>query len=312
MSDENLWGEEEPFQDVPDEVQLDANGRQGEAPPVRLQRPSAPTPSPVQAPVVPNPTYEEVIEEAQDEAYEDAMADAHLRLEQGSLYKMIMNHELFEGMDADPKAIQNVQNEMRSFARERMEIMLGMRQETTKVGFGAEFPFNALEVEVLKAVASAATKGASENAESYVPETRVATKKVLRPIGGSTTAKKATVQHSAKPLQSKPATPVTRSKMDQTIEQIAREEGIPRELLEENLPGVGGKPVGNMTEQEIIDRNRLATQRRGKHAKSPQAIPMATERQQEMLAESQVGSLGQSPLMKNLIETVKKMPIKNP
>lgn len=308
MSDENLWGEEEPFQDIPDEVRVDSNGQQGSAPPVRLQRPQAPAP----APAVPNTTYEEVMEEAQEEDYEDAMADAHLRLEQGSLYKMIMNHELFEGMDADPKAIQNVQNEMRNFARERMEIMLGMRQETTKVNVSEGFPFNALEVEVLKMLASTATKGASENAEQYVPEVRQPSKKVLRPIGGSTTAKKAAPSAPAKPLQSRPAAPVARSKMDLTIDQIAREEGVPRELLEENLPGVGGKPMHQMTEQEIIDRNRLATQRRGKHAKSPQAIPMATEQQQEMLAQSQVGSLGQSPLMKNLIETVKKMPIKNP
>lgn len=307
MSEENLWGDEEPFNDVPDEV----NGQPTPAPSVRLQRPQTPTPPQAPAPVVPNPTYEEIVEEAQTEDYEDAMADAHLRLEQGSLYKMIMNHELFEGMDADPKAIQNVQNEMRQFARERMEIMLGMRQETAKAEFSGEFPFNALEVQVLKMVASTATKGASENAESYVPEGRAIAKKILRPIGGSTTAKKVPQKAPAKPLSSKPTNPVARSKMDLTIDQIAKEEGIPRELLEENLPGVGGKPVHEMTETEIIERNRLATQRRGKQAKSPNAIPMATEQQQEMLAQSQVGSLGQSPLMRNLIDAVKKMPIKN-
>lgn len=313
MSDENLWDEdEESFNDIPDEVKLDSNGQQGSAPPVRLQRsdnahrpPVAPTstPSPME-----NPLTDEVFVDTEED-YEDAMADAHLRLEQGSLYKMIMNHELFEGMDADPKAIQNVQNEMRNFARERMEIMLGMRQETSKVNVSEGFPFNALEVEVLKMLASTATKGASENAEQYVPEAKQPiSKKVLRPIGGSTTVKKASTA-SSRPLQSKPATPVTRSKMDLTIDQIAREEGIPRELLEENVPGVGGKPLNKMTEQEIIERNRLATERRGKQVKSPQAIPMATEQQQEMLAQSQVGSLGQSPLMRNLIETVKKMPI---
>lgn len=323
MSDENLWGEEnEPFNDVPDEVQIDSNGVQASAPPVRLQRPTTPT-----APKVPQPPpqFEDVsigivsnaFLDSEEDGYEDAMADAHLRLEQGSLYKMIMNHDLFEGVDADPKAVQNVTNEMRKFARERMEVMLGMRKETTSVEhLEIDFPFNSLEVDVLKKLAFTATKGATQNSDNYVPEVRRTTeevpnvpRKTLKPIGG---IKKPTQTQPSRPLQTKASAPVQRSKMDLTIDQIAREEGIPRELLEETAPGVGGKPIHEMTEQEIIERNKLASQRRGKQVKSAGAIPMATEQQQEMLAQSQVGSLGQSPLMKGLIEAVKKMPIKNP
>lgn len=323
MSDEYIWDEQEPFNDVPDEVKVDANGLQGSAPPVHLQR-SKSTVAHVApaASVAPMQTEDVSIgivsnSDLEVEDYEDAMADAHLRLEQGSLYKMIMNHELFEGMDADPKAIQNVQNEMRNFARERMEIMLGMRQAATAAMYlETEFPFNALEVQVLKRLASAATKGASENAESFVPEVKRtdAPRKTLNTIGGSTAAKKIAVKAAAKPLQSKPATPVTRTKMDLTIDQIAREEGIPRELLEENIPGVGGKKlVHQMTEEEIIERNKLVSQRRGKQVRSGSSIPMATEQQQEMLAQNQAGSvIGTSNLMKQLLEKVKTMPIKNP
>ena len=70
---------------------------------------------------------EEIQEEEED--FTAVFNDANLRIEQGRLYQMIMNHDIFEGMDADERAVQNVQKEIRKFARERMEIMLGMRQE---------------------------------------------------------------------------------------------------------------------------------------------------------------------------------------
>src|ERR1019366_6683663 len=106
-----------------------------------------------------------------EEDFVDVLSDAHLRLEQGSLYKLVMNGNLFQDVDADPKAVQNVQKEIKTFAKERMEIMLGMRKETNTVEhLEIDFPFNALEVEVLKKLASTATKGASEHSDRYVPE----------------------------------------------------------------------------------------------------------------------------------------------
>jgi len=220
-------------------------------------------------------------------------------------------------VDADPKAVQNVQNEMRRFAKERMEVMLGMRKETSSVErLEIDFPFNAMEVDVLKKLAFTATKGATQNSDNFIPEVRRTTeevqnvpRKTLKPIGS--TSKKTQPAQSSRPLQNRPTTPVTRTKMDLTIDQIAREEGIPRELLEENAPATGGKPIHEMTETEIIERNKVVSRRRGKQVKSPGAIPMATEQQQEMLAQSQAGAVSQSPLMKSIIEKVKSMPIKN-
>ena len=86
----------------------------------------------------------------------------------GKLYELVMKHDLFAGLDADPKAMKVVQKEIRQYAQERMEIMLGMRQEKTEApaGFPMElFPFNSLEVEILKAIAATATKGESRDAE---------------------------------------------------------------------------------------------------------------------------------------------------
>ena len=44
--------------------------------------------------------------------------EAQVRLEQGRLYQMLLKHDLFDGVDADARAMKNVQNEIREFMRE--------------------------------------------------------------------------------------------------------------------------------------------------------------------------------------------------
>jgi hypothetical protein len=299
MSNENLWGEDEPFIDRTIESETDINGIPVAAAPVPFQRPKSSTP-PVQQPKQEIDIDETVLEELDTETeddYSNVLDDAHLRLEQGSLYKMIMNHHLFEGVDADPIAVQNVQKEIRQFAKERMEIMLGMRKETSTVEhLEINFPFNTLEVTALKALARAATKGATDDADDYVPEVKRITEETdvsqphkrnsINPIGGSSHQKtappKKATQQSRKPLHSKPNTPIKRSRQDLLIDQIAREEGIPRELLEENMAGVGGKPLNQMSEDEIRERNKLVSQRRAL-AKSTKALPQPTVEQMEQI-----------------------------
>ena len=340
MSDENLWGDDESIVDMPDEAQLDSNGQYKVSPPVQLPRPKAPVAPP---PVVQAPVEEDYSDvdfgmaggpdlDADEEDYSSVLNDANLRLEQGSLYKLIMKHDLFAGVDSDPVAIQNVQKAIRKFAREQMEIMLGMRKETNTVEhLEINFPFNAVEVDVLKKLAFAATKGASENSDAYVPEVKRTTSEVeqvpkrhaLNPIGGSPHPKKTYPPQKkaapTKPLQSKASTPVKRSRMDLTIDQIAREEGIPRELLEEEFYLAQKKPVNEMTEQEIAERNNIIKQRRTTQVRSSAAIPMATPEQQEMLAIARANQISQGPsvvsrtpgiTMAHILDAVKKMPVK--
>lgn len=330
MSNDNMWGEDEAFSDMPEEAQTGKDGKpvpvQHEYSPPTLPKPSPrPQARPSAPPVEAIEKAEEVeVEEEPEEDFSDVLTDASLRLEQGSLWKMIMNHNLFEGVDADPRAIQNVQKKIREFAKECMEVMLGMRKETSIVEhLEIDFPFNQKEVEVLKALAYKASLGETQNSDNYVPEVKRTTeevlnvprKKTLNPIGGTTAPKKQNKALQNKPLQSKPSAPVKRTKMDAIVEQIAREEGIPRELLEENLKGVGGKPLHELTVDEVIERNKLVKQRRGTQVKSSSSIPMASPEQQEMLVVERVNQLTQSssPLMSRLLETVKKMPpsIKN-
>src|ERR1035437_7078044 len=91
-------------------------------------------------------------EEEQD--ISEIMSDANLRLEQGRLYQMVLQGDIFADTNADPKAIRNVQREIRKFVRERMETMLGIRQEQPAQAAVVSSPFNDMEVTVLKMLAS--------------------------------------------------------------------------------------------------------------------------------------------------------------
>lgn len=327
MSNNDLWGEEEPFTDVPEEAQTNPDGSakqfSGYVSPVPKQ---APKPVKQATPPPPEPEETEEVEETEEleDDFTDVLSDASLRLEQGNLYKMIMNHNLFEGMEADPKALQNVQREIRKFAKEQMEIMLGMRRETATVErLEIDFPFNAVEVRVLKMVAHAASKGESENSDNFVPEvTRVTeevqsvpSRKTLNPIGvqPKKAVPKPVQSKTTKPLQKASTTPMKRTKLDATIDQICAEEGVPRELLEEGK--LLSKPVNELSDQERLERNRLVSQRRGTQVRSDNALPPATPEQMAQLAVAHADSAKQgfskSPLMAQLLDTVKSMPIKN-
>lgn len=113
--------------------------------------------------------YEDFIEEYENEDEDEisTVNEAHVRLEQGRLYNMLINHNLFEGVDADPVAIANVQKQLKQFILEKLEEMLGMRakkedSETQQVVVQSDF--NELEIQVLKRVASKMSKGMTDNA----------------------------------------------------------------------------------------------------------------------------------------------------
>jgi len=91
--------------------------------------------------------------------------NARIRLEQGRLYEMLIKHDLFEGVDAMPQAINKVQSEIKEFIVERLEILLGMKAEKEKEvhHIVKESQFNEIEVQALKMIARKVTKGASDS-----------------------------------------------------------------------------------------------------------------------------------------------------
>lgn len=326
----NLWDDEqqEEFRDIPDEAKLDSNKQPMVSPPAQVQAPYRPAHIPAE-PAKVNPARQQVQPQLdqEDEEFLDALLndeedftavlnDANLRIEQGRLYQMIMNHNLFEGMDADPRATQNVEREIRKFARERMEIMLGMRQEQSQVAVVSS-PFNDLEVDILKKIASKATNGATETEEAnhVASVLREAPRKTLNPIGGSTALKRTgpAAPRPQQKLPSKAQAPLQRKRVNATVEQIALEEGVPVEALELEYTGIG-KPLNQLSSEELIQRAKETAKRNASRTtvKSASALPMATPEQEQMLAVQRATQIGQSPGMAALLAKVSSMPAKNP
>lgn len=85
-------------------------------------------------------------EEAQDQE-DPELGDVDLRLETADYYRAILKHDFF---DAGTPAAQIVDREIRTFIRERLEVLLGLRAPRAET---AEQPFDADELNALRALA---------------------------------------------------------------------------------------------------------------------------------------------------------------
>jgi hypothetical protein len=313
----NYWQEdEEEFRDGAEETNLDTNGMPTEMPPVniRVQTVQQPTPQPEpkrnRKPMQqsqPEPEQQQ-IEDNDEEDYSSILSDARLRLEQGRLYEMIMNHNIFEGTDADEKAVKHVQRQIRNFAREQMEIMLGMRQEIAKVEQISmeNFPFNDLEIQALKALASAATQGATKAPEAQVFTGVTVEKKTgIKPIGlnSNLNTPKSTpsIKRGKQPL-STAKTPVKRT--NPNVEKILAEEQVTKQELDTVFdPNYRPleKPIHQMTPQELQQRDKEISKRTMRKAKSASALPMPDNDQINMMNTTRAQTAASNPQMQNLM-----------
>lgn len=234
----------------------------------------------------------DVFEDEEDDI-QTLMGDANLRLEQGRLYQMVLQGDIFADTNADPRAIKNVQREIRKFVRDRMEIMLGIRQEQAQQTIISS-PFNDMEVTVLKMLASKMSKGESEKVNAPAPVVPVAPKK------NGITSISGTVKHTpvslpkeqAKLLPKAPAAkkPQGKSafngepKITKPIEQMTVDELDA--FYKTNLK----KPIDQMTPEELAEHDRKTLEARSRnYAKMPtNMIPHPTPHQLEMLYTSQV------------------------
>lgn len=224
---------------------------------------------------------EEFVEEAASDEDEDdfteVLSDARLRLEQGKLYEMVMNHDLFGGVESDPRAAKSVQKQIRKFAKEQMEIMLGMRQEEVAVT-NATSDFSSLEVHALKDIAAKliSTRGMKE--EDYPEEPTQGTpapppkKKTLNTIGNTSRQSKP----QPKPIAKK-AEPIKRQAKPKVRNDLPKEFEMDYQPLD--------KPIHEMTPAELAQRDAEATERQ----KNKMVITPKEQRQQWPSYEEQVG-----------------------
>jgi hypothetical protein len=215
-----------------------------------------------------------------DEEEEDTfgiMNDANLRLEQGRLYQMVLQGDIFADTNADPKAIRNVQREIRKFVRERMETMLGIRQEQQAMETVVSSPFNDLEVTVLKMLASKMSKGETEKEATHNnpgPQAPPPTPKKdgINSISGN-------LRPTTTPLKANPTKPIqkTQSKPAPKTQAKSAIVGSDETLLK--------KPIAEMSPQELLAYEADAAIRRSqnKSALPTNLVPHPSPQQLEML-----------------------------
>lgn len=186
----------------------------------------------------------EIEESLQDllASQQEVMESAKIRLAQGRLYEMLLKHDLFDdGIGEDPRAIKKVQAEVRAFVTERLEIMLGMRQPKSRSAqpviqsVKVELPFNEVEVDALKAIASKLSKGQSEGLSNLEIEARVN-------LANNTDIKKE--KTSAVPKQAAP--PVRKP-----VSPISNKKPLDRKNLPK--PAKTGKELYQMSEEELAN-----------------------------------------------------------
>ena len=222
---------------------------------------------------------EEAVSEIQEEhfdVYEEeeddisvVMADANLRLEMGRLYQMILENDIFAQTNADPRAIKNVQREIRRLVREKLEIMLGIRQEqpTTQQTIVSS-PFNDMEVNALKMLASKITKGATEEVSSnYVPQVAAP-----QPKKDGITA----ISGALRP-QPIPTIKVSENRSRPVHKRLSQEQSKRSQEIKKSEPLIKSaisnpegdsllkKPIEQMTAEELAEHDRQALERRQKN-----------------------------------------------
>jgi DNA polymerase III gamma/tau subunit len=224
--------------------------------------------------------------EEEEEDTSEIMADANLRLEMGRLYQMIMRHDLFGDTDADPKAIKIVQREIRKLVREKMEVMLGIRQEQAPQVAIVSSPFNDMEVTVLKMLASKMTKGATEESEQPAPPIPVAPKKDgITAINGSLRP-----NPTPTPLPSK-GVPLRKASYPAQKAQPVKKPA--QSAISKSEEPSLQKPIEEMTQEELAAHDAAALERRSKnYAKLPtNMVPHPTGPALEMMYVQQASNM---------------------
>ncbi len=213
------------------------------------------------------------LEEEENESV--LMNDVNLRLEQGRLYQMVLQGNIFADTNADPRAIRNVQREIHRFVRERMEIMVGIKQEQAAQQTTVSSPFNDLEVTVLKMLASKMSKGATE--EQSPPPVQASPKKDgISSISGNLRPNAPLT--ASKPMVRAPQPAKLAPKQTQKPATKAKSAIAPDESTLQ-------KPIEEMTPEELLAHNKAAEERsRKKYATMPtNLVPHPTPQALEMM-----------------------------
>lgn len=265
---------------------------------------------------------EPIVVEADDDEIEQILAESaysldqneanviyntRIRLEQARLYEMLINHNLFDGVDADASAITIVQNEIKHYIVKRLEILMGLRQPIIRQN--NDLPLNSIELDFLKQLAYKGTRGASTQAntepESPPPPTAFTGLKPIKPTVKSsslkglskniarTTPPTPQVQNTKTPIQNTKPQPKKKHKSaPQSQRQVRlKNTAAPRELRPEEIEALakedltlmkGRKPFHQMSAKEKAKEIARVNQAHAPKPKPANALPLMNPDQQMM------------------------------
>lgn len=241
---------------------------------------------------------EELLE---DEEIDDRefLTNARLRLEQGRLYEMLLKHDLFAEVDSDPRAIANVQRELKNYIQERLEVLLGLRPDPRLVKAQVEqnLPFNSLEISLLKSVVSKMSGGATER-----PEANKQVKQASEAIKPLSAPKSDTIKPISTPKSQR--APVKESVKQEIKKAVAAPKkavtAAPAPSSNYQRPD---KPLAEWTEEEKIAHNKhLSREQAARKAHSAKALPMPSYEQQYLQYGMQASKAGGTTQMSKLIQ----------
>jgi hypothetical protein len=203
--------------------------------------------------------------------------NARIRLEQAKLYEMLIDHDIFEGVEANAQAISNVKTELKQYILERLEVLLGIKTEkkvkSIQYAQKVELPFNALEIQFIKDLAYQGTKGESGNV------TEAAQLDV-------------TVGEAAKPVGPKPLAPKKLVNRPKPI--FAKAEAAP--VTEVEKPAVKAPPVTKAA-PTVKARPTVAPKPRGRPPKtqSNEVYETVTEKVAEKIVKNEIAQIAGKP-----------------
>ena len=261
-----------------------------------------------------NPEPEEELVEEADSEYSEMLSDilteeetgtlenAMTRLEQARLYEMLIKHNLFEGVEASPVALANVQAEIKDFILSRLQLLLGMKADQKKVTVEKAriaLPLNDVEISFIKDLALKATKGNSGLGQTVYVESEIEEIEVLREEPKKQAApslkklapvaqQKAGIKPAAskapatKPQSKQPAKPVSKAQAKKQPEM--KLEKSPFEMNEQELleatkllkrkkvaKPVGIAPIPSMSPQQV-EGLYMAKAVQSQHSSDPKVL----------------------------------------
>jgi len=211
--------------------------------------------------------YEEEYEDMEDEelqAKTDEVLDgALIRLEQGRLYKMIMetiDGGMFEDTGCDERSIKNVEREMKAFIMSRLEVLLGIRKKAAKkvkvVREKQENQLSDVEVAVIKKLTNTAIQ-----------------KSGIKPVSGNSgSLKKVGAPKQAPKPQPKAAAPAPKPKPKRR--KKATKSAAPKKKVRRKTRK-SSKSFADMTDEEKLARNQEVSDRQARNKVKYDGVPTA-------------------------------------